>query len=96
MLTYVVALFALLWLVGFALGFVYRARLRAVSAEIAAELVPWQDASKSWKGMRFLIGGGFRAVQDAAFVRFCEVYRAVILSMWPLLVLLPFAFVSDA
>jgi len=96
MLPYLVALFVLVWLAAFALEFVYRAKLRVVAPEIAATITPWYEASKGLNNMRFLIGGGFRAIHDPAFVRFCEAYRVLVLSMWLLLIIVPAVLITHA
>jgi hypothetical protein len=85
MIYYVVPFYFLLWAVGAALDAVYQQRLRRLYPELAARLHPgWfrKGMANDLSATRFLLRGDFRRLDNRAFVRFCEVYRALMFSFF--------------
>jgi hypothetical protein len=82
MLRFLLPLYVVLWLILAGMHYAYKRRLRAVAPELAAQLYPGifrKSAGSDHSGVRFLLGRQYRRIHDQSFVRFCEVYRGLVL-----------------
>lgn len=98
MLPYLAVIYALAWVAMFMMSITYKRRLKALYPEIATRLhLPLMEKSMATdlRSATFLLRGHFRQLDNKAFVRFCEFYRAWSIGVFALLIVVGVVIVSQ-